>query len=126
MKSSVKFGLGDGNREIIEAHVVYSEDVRDRIARGFVEGMGYDSSLCYLRFRPVDGGQSVFEIYPLNGNIDELLNEALNKCSDEFLLGLRDLISVKLDTPDDAEPSRSNFTESRTGISDSCKNQKED
>jgi len=85
MKSMVKFSLGDGNREIIESRVEGSDDVRDKIARGFKEGMGYESNLCYLRFLPSESGVSIFEIYPLR-NDDELDKEFIgNLCREQVM-----------------------------------------
>jgi hypothetical protein len=71
MKSKVKFGLGSSNKEVIIASVVKidSDDVRDRIAHGFFEGMGYDSNICYLNFWPSESGCSNFEIYPIKADL---------------------------------------------------------
>lgn len=74
MKSKIKFGLGSQNKEVIIGNVykIWGDDVRDRIAAGFVENMGYDSNLCFLRFYASDTpGESYFEIYPMRADLED-------------------------------------------------------
>lgn len=94
MKSKLRFDLGDNNREVIFGHVIRDrEDVRDRIAYGFVEGMGYDSHLCFLRFFPSESGQSQFEIYPVNINdVSELVKSLSGPLKDKLFIELRDYL----------------------------------
>ncbi len=71
MKSKVTFDLGDYNKSVVKVHTQYSEDVRDKIARDFSGGFGYNSNLAYCKFLPVDSGQSLMEITPFDGSIDD-------------------------------------------------------
>lgn len=52
MKSKVKFDLNASNEAVITAEIVFTDDVRDKVARTFHEGLGYDSNLAYVNIHP--------------------------------------------------------------------------
>lgn len=52
MKSRVTFDLDGGNNPIILAHAEHSDDVRDKIAKRFVEKLGHSSNLAVISFMP--------------------------------------------------------------------------
>lgn len=71
MKSKLKFDLGENNREIISATIVKTnEDVRDRIASGFLQGLGY-GTVCQVRIYQPNLNEAMMDIYPVDlKNID--------------------------------------------------------
>ncbi len=52
MKSKIRFDLNASNESVITAEIVYTDDVRDKVARTFYEGLGYESNLAYLNIQP--------------------------------------------------------------------------
>ncbi len=66
MKSRVTFDLDGGNNPIILVHAEHSEDVRDKIARQFVEKFGHTSNVTVVSFKPTDDGHTLY-ISPLPG-----------------------------------------------------------
>lgn len=93
MRSKIKFHLGDSNREIVSATIVKtSDDVRDRIANGFIENLGYESNLCEVRkYFPAEG-EVIMDLYPVNfTKIDQVVDvmspsmrQRLKKSLDEW------------------------------------------
>jgi len=68
MRSSTKFGLSaNENAPIIKATIILTDDVRDEIAKKFIEGFGYESNLAYVQFKPMEiiSGQTDIEIFPI-------------------------------------------------------------
>lgn len=66
MKSRVTFDLDGGNNPIILVHAEHSDDVRDKIARQFVERFGHSSNVCTMSFKPsVKDGTTDLSISPL-------------------------------------------------------------
>jgi hypothetical protein len=64
MKSRVTFDLDGGNNPIILVHAEHSDDVRDKIARQFVERFGHSSNVAVVSFKPTDNGNTLY-ISPL-------------------------------------------------------------
>lgn len=53
MKSKIKFDLNGQNEAVVSAQIIFdSEDVRDKVARSFHEGLGYKSNLAYVEIHP--------------------------------------------------------------------------
>jgi hypothetical protein len=52
MESKVKFDLNANNESVIVAQIVSSDDVRDKIARRFYEGLGTSSNLALVTIFP--------------------------------------------------------------------------
>lgn len=70
MKSRIKFSLGPYNGEIIEGVVTTkgSDDIRDRIAKGFIQGLNYESNLCFIEFGSQrENDETPFTIFPVCG-----------------------------------------------------------
>lgn len=61
MYSKVKFDIGEEYLPCIVAEIRQSDDVRDKIAKGFKERFGFDSNLCHVEFKETcdDNGQVI-------------------------------------------------------------------
>lgn len=52
MESKLKFDLNGQDEYVVTAQIVYTDDVRDKVARRFYENLGYDSNLAVVRILP--------------------------------------------------------------------------
>lgn len=60
MKSKIKFDLNSQDQAVVTAEIIYTDDVRDKVARTFYERLGYDSNLAFIEILPYDTmGQEV-------------------------------------------------------------------
>lgn len=50
MKSKINFDLNGHGEAVVTARIVLTDDVRDKVAKRFVEGLGYESILCSCWF----------------------------------------------------------------------------
>jgi hypothetical protein len=70
MKSKVTFDLDGQNRAVIQAQIIYTDDVRDKIAVKFKEAFRAASSIAVVHYLPPAGGEGVvMQITPLPGNL---------------------------------------------------------
>lgn len=71
MKSRIKFSLDfDTKKEIIEATVVDSDDVRDSLAKAFTQSFN-GSSLCQIKFHGNgENGEIHFRITPIRDDAE--------------------------------------------------------
>ena len=63
MISKINFDLSEDNSPVIVAEIRMSDDVRDKIAKRFLETFAYESNLCWVSF--IDG-VSIIEIAPMS------------------------------------------------------------
>lgn len=53
MESKIKFDLNSQNEAVVSATIIFdSEDVRDKVARNFYEGLGHYSNLAHITIMP--------------------------------------------------------------------------
>lgn len=74
MKSSVKIGIDDNGGSVIELEVASSDDVRDKLAKRFVEALRHESNWCRIENVGVSQEYASWRISPVdpNGLNDEL------------------------------------------------------
>lgn len=51
MKSTVKFDLNGQDESVINATIIQTDDVRDKVARRFKDALGYNSNLAVIRIK---------------------------------------------------------------------------
>ncbi len=74
MISKIQFDLGEDTRPVVLADIAFSDDVRDKIAKGFQDSFGTISSFCLINFRHVGRDtHQLIEIEPVKGDLDSLL-----------------------------------------------------
>lgn len=102
MKSKIQFDLNGLNQAVVSAKIANTEDVRDKVAKSFTEGFGYDSVLATVYHihhstwrdeENTERGMSHIEIRPVGSKMKdcqalasllgdtqlELLNAAINR-----------------------------------------------
>jgi len=52
MKSKVQFDLNGQNQSVIRAQIIFTDDVRDKVARQFHEYLGYESNIALVNIQP--------------------------------------------------------------------------
>lgn len=52
MKSKIRFDLNGLNEAVVTAEIIHTNDVRDKVARTFHEGLGHESNLAYVEIHP--------------------------------------------------------------------------
>lgn len=51
MNSKISFDIGEGYLPCVVAEIKQSDDVRDKIAKGFKERFGFESNLCHVEIQ---------------------------------------------------------------------------
>ena len=52
MQSKIRFDLNPENEAVVTSEIIYTDDVRDKVARTFYERLGYESNLAYISIHP--------------------------------------------------------------------------
>lgn len=52
MESRIRFDLNSQDQAVVTAEIIYTDDVRDKVARTFYERLGYESNLAYIEIHP--------------------------------------------------------------------------
>ena len=67
MESKIKFDLNGQNEAVVSATIIFeSEDVRDKVARTFYEGLGHYSNLAHVMIYP---DNKIYGLKNVNGTI---------------------------------------------------------
>lgn len=66
MKSKLRFDIGEDNSPIIYFEVEQTDDLRDKIAKRFIEELGYESNWLTIQFLPSDSGVYKGVIIPVS------------------------------------------------------------
>ena len=91
MKSKLKFDLTEQNDPCIIAEISHdTEDLRDKVAKRFIEELGYDSNILRLTYIPSDNSVSRCLIQP----VSEL--SIISPNSDRFRINLAKFIESEV------------------------------
>jgi len=93
MKSKVTYDFDGLMKPVIRATVAYgTDDVRDKLARTFIENLGYDSNLCTIHNEGVGESDSHYVIRPVK-DVYEAVIEELSKLSPNYRDSITDYIN---------------------------------
>lgn len=105
MKSKIRFDLNSQDQAVVTAEIVYTDDVRDKVARTFYERLGYESNLAYVEIHPdteihgIQDGKDVsikgrrIEIKTFGGDPQSTMELSKNLCTPQLEMLLKNIPS---------------------------------
>lgn len=66
MKSKLRFELDEDNKPVIQLEVINSDDLRDKVAKKFLERLGSNSNYCLIEFNTAIDTNMIATITPID------------------------------------------------------------